>query len=382
MNTMKKDIGKAGIVAIMLMSSLTVMVGNAITPALPELGKVFGLGNFASWLVTAPALGVVVTSIFFGKLIDKVGPYKVGVAGLFFYGLTGVLGAFMPNAVLLFIDRFLLGAATATIMSSGVTLIAGFFQGEMQLKILAIQGMSMEFGGVVFLGVAGFLADFTWKAPFFIYALGFLALLMILIFIPAIGPISENNDDNNNQTNAKGVPLALVLLIAFLGMLMFFTAMVSLPIYLQNNLGYSPSFTGYYLAVLDLIAVLAAGFMPKIVAKIKAQGCLTIAFICYALAYILYFISPAKIILAIAVVFMGLGFGLSTPLFNSLVVSKSAPEKKGINASLCTMAMFTGQFLSAMLVSFISGLSLFITASSIAIIIGICILPVSRYFAK
>ena len=34
MNTMKKDIGKAGIVAIMLMSSLTVMVGNAITPAL------------------------------------------------------------------------------------------------------------------------------------------------------------------------------------------------------------------------------------------------------------------------------------------------------------------------------------------------------------
>ena len=54
MNTMKKDIGKAGIVAIMLMSSLTVMVGNAITPALPELGKVFGLGNFASWLVTAP----------------------------------------------------------------------------------------------------------------------------------------------------------------------------------------------------------------------------------------------------------------------------------------------------------------------------------------
>ena len=252
----------------------------------------------------------------------------------------------------------------------------------MQLKILAIQGMSMEFGGVVFLGVAGFLADFTWKAPFFIYALGFLALLMILIFIPAIGPISENNDDNNDQTKTKGVPLALILLIAFLGMLMFFTAMVSLPIYLQNNLGYSPSFTGYYLAVLDLIAVLAAGFMPKIVAKIKAQGCLTIAFICYALAYILYFISPAKIILAIAVVFMGLGFGLSTPLFNSLVVSKSAPEKKGINASLCTMAMFTGQFLSAMLVSFISGLSLFITASSIAIIIGICILPVSRYFAK
>ncbi|MCI8647387.1 MAG: hypothetical protein HFE76_11525 [Firmicutes bacterium] len=45
---LKKQMGKAGIAAIMLMSSLTVMVGNAITPALPELGEVYGLGSYAS----------------------------------------------------------------------------------------------------------------------------------------------------------------------------------------------------------------------------------------------------------------------------------------------------------------------------------------------
>ena len=382
MEKIKREIGKPGIAAIMLMSSLTVMVGNAITPALPELGEVFGLGSFASWLVTAPALGVVVTSIFFGRLIDRTGPYKVAVLGLLFYGITGVLGAFMPNAVLLFADRFILGAATAAIMSAGVTLIAGFFSGERQLKILSLQGMSMEFGGVIFLGVSGFLADYSWKAPFFIYAIGFLALFMIVAFVPSKVQISENDMDEKGSQASGGVPLPLILLIAFLGMLMFFTAMVSLPIYMQNTLGYSPSFTGYYLAVLDLIAVLAAGFMPKVVAKVRAQGCLTIAFACYDAAYLLYFSSSAKVVLALAVVFMGLGFGLSTPLFNSLVVSKSAPEKKGINASLCTMAMFSGQFLSAMLVSFISGQSLFITAAAIALVIGICILPVQRRFDK
>ena len=78
----------------------------------------------------------------------------------------------------------------------------------------------------------------------------------------------------------QGVPVSLVLLIAFFGMLMFFTAMVSLPIYLQKELGYSPVFTGNSVA------------------------------------------------LCIAVVFAGTGFGLSTPLFNSLVVRKSRPEKK------------------------------------------------------
>lgn len=383
MNISKKTIGKPGIAAIMLMSSLTVMVGNAITPALPEIGQVYGLGSFASWLVTAPALGVVVTAIFFGKLIDKTGPYKIALLGLLFYGIFGVAGAYMPSTILLFIDRFLLGAATAAIMSSSVTLIAGFFDGEMQLKIIALQGMSMEFGGVIFLGVSGYLADVSWKSPFFIYAISFVALLMLIAFIPKIGAISEENTSEKSDTsNIKGVPLPLILLTAFLGMLLFFTAMVSLPLYLQNQLGYSPAFTGYYLAALDLIAVLAAGFMPKLVAKIKAQGALTFAFLCYAIAYALYFISSTPVVLGIAIVFMGLGFGSSTPLFNSLVVNKSTPEKKGINASFCTMAMFGGQFLSAMLVSFIAGTKLFITASIIAIVICIFVMPIAKHYNK
>lgn len=96
-NLTQRRIGNMGIAAIMLISSLTVMVGNAITPALPELGRVYGLGSYASWLVTAPALGVVATAILFGKLIDKKGPYWVALIGLLFYGICGVAGAYMPN---------------------------------------------------------------------------------------------------------------------------------------------------------------------------------------------------------------------------------------------------------------------------------------------
>lgn len=135
-----KQIGLPGVLAIMLASSLTVMVGNAITPALPELGEVYGLGNYASWLVTAPALGVTATALLFGKLIDRKGPYYTAFLGLLFYGVFGVAGAFMPNAVAIFIDRFFLGAATAAIMSAGVALITVLFDGEKQLKMIAVQG--------------------------------------------------------------------------------------------------------------------------------------------------------------------------------------------------------------------------------------------------
>ena len=126
--------------------------------------------------MTAPALGVVATAIFFGRLIDRRGAYPVAVGGLFFYGLLGIAGGFMPNAAALFIDRFLLGAATAAIMNTSVALISVFFHGEKQLRLLSIQGMAMEFGGIIFLSVSGVLAETSWRSPFFIYGLGFVAL--------------------------------------------------------------------------------------------------------------------------------------------------------------------------------------------------------------
>lgn len=377
-----KKIGIPGVIAIMLASSLTVMVGNAITPALPELGAVYGLGNYASWLVTAPALGVTATALLFGKLIDKKGPYHTAFFGLLFYGVLGVAGAFMPNAAAIFVDRFFLGAATAAIMSASVALITVFFDGEKQLRMIALQGMSMELGGVIFLSISGVLAGFSWRYPFFIYALGLAAFLMLVLFVPRCKKAVENTEDDDGSFQKQGTPVSLVLLIAFFGMLMFFTAMVSLPIYLQNDLGYSPSFTGYYLAALDLVAVLSAGAMPRIVAKLNEKGCLLVAFSCYGAAFFIYFLSGHTAALWTAVLLAGAGFGLSTPLFNSLVVRKSAPGKKGTNISLCTMAMFLGQFLSALLVSTFSGRNLFIAAAVISWIIGACIIPVTRVFEK
>lgn len=418
----KQQIGKAGIAAIMLLSSLTVMVGTALTPALPALGEVYHLGNYVSWLVTAPALGVVATAIFFGWLIDKKGPYAVAVIGIFFYGLLGVIGGYMPNAALLFIDRFLLGAATAAIMSAGVALIANFFEGEKQLKIIALQGMSMEFGGVIFLSVSGMLSDISWKYAFYIYGLGFVALLMILLFVPKCGaagagnagagneaadtagadgvrtagagsadgiaapagePAAKNSSIRSTSTSSKDVPVSLILVIAFLGMLMFFTVMVSLPIYLQTTLGYSPAFTGYFLAALDLVSVLCAGLMPSIVKKVQEKGCLTIAFCGYGIAFTMYLLSgTSPVILWLGAIFTGVGFGFSTPLFNSLVVSKSTPQNKGRNISFCTMAMFAGQFLSALLVSAFSGKPLYLVALIMAFVIMPCIIPTAKRFRR
>ncbi len=375
-----RKLSTPGIAAILLMSSLTVMVGTAVTPAVSELGRVYGLGNHASWLITTPALGVVVTTVLFGRVIDKKGPYWVAFIGLLCYGAFGVAGAYMPGVAALLIDRILLGAATAAIMNASVTFISIFFQGEKQLRILALQSMAMECGGVIYLSVSGMLADVSWRCPFYIYGLGFLAFLGLALFIPKV-PAAAKSDGMQTEEpagRAKGVPIPLILLIAFLGMLMFFTAMVALPLYLQDQLGYSPSFTGYYLASIDVVSVLAAGCSPNIVKRVKEKGCLTIAFCSYGIAFLLYFLLSGSLFLWVAACFVGIGFGLSTPLYNNLIVNKSTPSNKGLNISFCTMAMFAGQFLSALLVSVLSAERLFLVASVIGFVIMASILPVAK----
>ena len=382
MNNNANQIKTTGIIAIMLISSLTVMVGTAITPALPELGRIYQLGNYASWLVTAPALGVVVTTVLFGRLIDKVGPYKIAFIGLLCYGCFGIAGAYMPNVITIFIDRLLLGAATAAVMNASVAFISSFFQGEQQLKILSIQSMSMEFGGVIFLTVSGILADISWRCPFYIYGLGFIAFIGLILFIPRANARHDPAilEQTENDADKKGVPLGLVLVIAFLGMLMFFTAVVALPLYLQNQLGYSPSFTGYYLAALDLVAVVAAGFVPRAVKKIAAKGCLTLAFLFYAAGFSQYFFCGDSPLLWVAAICIGIGFGFSTPLFNNLIVNKSTAANKGLHISFGTMAMFTGQFLSALLISVLPAQRLFLIATLIALVIMVLILPVVKHY--
>ena len=381
----QKKLSTLGIAAILLMSSLTVMVGTAVTPAVAELGRVYQLGNYASWLITTPALGVVITTVLFGRIIDKKGPYWVAFIGLLCYGAFGIAGSLMPNVVTLLLDRLLLGAATAAIMNASVTFISAFFQGEKQLKILALQSMAMECGGVVYLSISGMLVDVSWRCPFYIYGLGFLAFLGLALFIPKVPAAAETDketQEENAKENAKGVPIPLVLLISFLGMLMFFTVMVVLPLYLQNQLGYSPSFTGYYLASIDVVSVLAAGFSPNIVKRVKEKGCLSIAFCSYGIAFLLYFFFGKTMLLWAAACFVGIGFGFSTPLYNNLIVNKSTPKNKGLNISFCTMAMFAGQFFSALLISICTAEKLFLIAALIAFVIMAAILPVAKKYQE
>lgn len=372
---MEKRLSCMGIIGIMLASSLTIMVGSAITPALPEIGEHYNLHNYASWLVTIPALGVVIFAIPCGLFLKRWGAYITCAVGLALYGLLGTSGAIMPEMFSELTDRFLLGIATALIMTSSTALISLFYKGRQLLKMIAIQGMAIELGGVVFLSVGGYLAEISWQMSYVIYIVAFIALLLLWIFVPKIkeADISDSdkkriNGKDNSLAKSKSDKVKWVLLLAFLGMLIFFTAIVSLPSYLQIQKGLSPSFTGNYLASISLIAVIFAGIMPRVVEHFSAKISLTIAYICYGMTHLLFFCMQDNMMLYIAAIFMGIGFGFSTPLVNNLTVEYSNLQTKARNLSFYSMCIFLGQFCSSIVVALFNGDSVFLVAAILSIV--------------
>lgn len=343
--TNENHLSKSGIFTLMFAATFTVMVGSLITPALPAISRQLGFESAPGWLVTLPALGVVLFGPATGWLIRRLGARPAMMAGLALYGLLGEAAVFLGvSRTAVLADRLLLGAATAVVMTAGTTLIADFSAGSERLKLIAWQGMAIEAGGVVFLALGGVLGELGWRMPFLLYLLSWACLLCVFLAIPRTLP------DKEDQVASVGDPssdLFPVFLRALLAMAIFFVAYITLPALLSLRLHLSESATGYFMAFISLMAVVFAGCLPVITTRISATTLLNGSFVLFGCGELLFAHATGMSGVLPGAIAMGAGFGFSIPIANHLVLERSAPKHRGRNLSYLSMAIFLGQFASS-----------------------------------
>ncbi|RZK43848.1 MAG: MFS transporter [Hymenobacter sp.] len=368
-----KPISKWGVFALLLTSSLTIMVGTVIAPSLTVIAAHLKFSSGPGWLVTLPSLGVVLFAPVAGRWIDRKGAYRVMCWGLVPYALLGLAGAALPNPYLLIADRLLLGAATAAIQASGTSLIAELFEGKKRMQMIAWQGMAIELGGVLFLSIGGLLGEHTWYYPFFIYLIALLCLLLLTWHVPeSPAPVRRHTLSTQKEIISQKV-LAMVACSAF-AMILFFVAFVGLPLFLPYSFHFSQSYTGYFMALISLIAVGAASQMPKAAGKIGNWQTLALGFVFLMTGLFLFYLSGSLPALLLAALAMGGGFGFTVPLLNHMVVEESSALNRGRNLGYYSMGIFGGQFFS----SFITELSgdvrrTFLWAALLALLVALAI---------
>ncbi|MBH0006653.1 MFS transporter [Psychrobacter sp. SWN149] len=373
----------AGSFTLLCIASLTIMVGTLLAPGLVSISAGLGITDNSVLLITLPSLGAVVFAPLAGKLIDKYGAYKLLMIGLFLYGLAGASAYLLHGPAQVFSNRFLLGGITAVVMASCTVLISTWYQGEARLKMIAKQGMSIELGGVIFLFLGGLLASQFWALPLSIYLIAWVFLAMLLLFVPRHHAATAENTqiaEDDSKTIISGLSLKNVYLISTLAMTIFFTSTVLLPI-TMHELSYNESQIGQLLAFISLVAVVTAGFMPKIIKWLNEPKVLALAFLAFALSYIC-FTQTSTLLLTLGALLIGIGFGFSIPLLNHMTVELSAANVRGRNLSYFTMAVFSGQFFTSFMEYMPGGAhNVFIMCSVFSVIISMILFVKARKVA-
>ena len=276
---------------ILLGSTMTVMAGATLAPALPEIHLAFqdvpNVDVLVRLVVTLPALLIAIAAPFTGYLLDHWGRKPVLIVAMALYGVAGTSGYLLESLYGILIGRAFLGVAVAGVMIGFTTLIADYFKGNQLNKFMGSQAAFIGFGGVVFVTAGGFLADIGWRFPFLVHLFAFVILLGVLFVIdePHIQDSSTSQSTSGEQISFSLKNVALIYGIGIIAMVVFFMVPVQLPFYLTDLIDASTSQIGLALAAQALSAAIVSTQYQKIKERFSFQTISSLVFLTIGAGY-------------------------------------------------------------------------------------------------
>ncbi len=377
---MKND-GLATKASLLLVSSLTVMAGTAVAPALPSIHVHFSeieySGLWVQLVLTMPALFIVLAAPLTGWFLDRSGRLRLLIPAMLLYGISGSSGLYLNNIGAILAGRALLGVAVAGIMTSATTLIADYFEGRARSQFMGWQAAFMNFGGVIFLTAGGSLAELGWRWPFAIYL--FAIILVPLVIFSLNEPVSVNRKSSGKDSadNFRG-PARLVFfiyVIAFSGMLIFYFIPLQIPFYLNEMVGAGPAASGMSIAVVTLFAMVSSFGYGRIKNHMGFLMIFGLTFGLMGAGYLLIGLGNGYTIVLTGLAVSGLGTGLMFPNLNVWLTLEVPAVIRGRAIGGLTTAIFMGQFVSPLASQTLSGAFgtgfLFVSAGVFLLVTGL-----------
>lgn len=335
---------------LLLISSLTVMAGAIVAPALPMISDHFAdiprSDLLTKLILTTPALFIALTAPFAGYALDRFGKVRLLLISMGVYAIAGGSGLLLDNIYAILGGRAVLGIAVAFSMTGATALVGDYLEGEERSSFLGIQGAFMAFGGTVFVTLAGLLADMSWRYPFGVYLAALLVLALsarVLLEPPNYVP------EDAAASSEQGIPLGRlwpVYLTIFIGMILFYVIPVQSP-FLMRSLGAEGGLAiSSGLIGGTLLAATASYFYNWIKSRLYFNQIYTILFLLIGVGFLLIGLANSVRTAALATALAGSGAGLLMPNTSLCLLTQSSSYNRGRIMSGMTGAVFLGQFFS------------------------------------
>src|SRR5699024_11378506 len=156
-----------------------------ISPAHGLIAKAFpdASPTMIKLILTAPSLIIIPFSFLSSYLTSKMTKRKIILIGLIIYLIGGVGPQFVTTIEVLIGFRMLLGAGVGLVMPLSMSLINDYFEGKERTKMMGYNSAFSNFGGIITMLLAGWLATFGWRTPFNVYFLVLFIFILIFFFL-------------------------------------------------------------------------------------------------------------------------------------------------------------------------------------------------------
>ncbi len=350
--------GWRGVPLVVVMLSgppLMALVFSSIAPVLPAISSHFsshgGSPLLAQWIMTTPAIGLMLGAPAGGWLIDRIGPRVMILLALALFAAGGSAGLWAESPATLLSARFLLGVAAASVATVTTWLIGAHAQGERRRRLIAAQDAIAGVAAMSAVLLSGLVAQSGgWRAPFAIYLVALPLLLLAILSVPSSGP------DRLRTTSGGDVPLSglrpllpvYLVIIATAGLMMMPSTQV--PFLLQANGVVDPVIRSRVIASSALAAIAGAALFPLIRARIGDAGIFRLILMAYFTGTTILAMAGSAVTAAAGCLAMGFGTGLFSPYFATLIIARAAPALRARAIGFMFGAIFLSEFLSPLVV--------------------------------
>lgn len=319
---------------LLLISTLPVMTGAVLSPALPALRAAFGDGasaqTWARWALTTPALFTAVGAPIAGALADRTGRRPVLLGSLLLFAGSGSAGALLNSLPAITASRAVLGLSAGGVGTAATTLIVDYFD-EAQSRILGGQAAVMALSAMLYTVVGGLLTDLSWRAPFGVYLLGLGVFWPAAALLPEPAseeerPDSSHPDGPASRADAVGWGrIGLLYGLAFLGLAVFNLIRVELPYALRAMGLQSGLWIGVVLSGGTVTGALGSFGYDRIRSRIGAHGTMALALGLFAVGFGGIAAADTPLTAVLGVALAGGGMGVLVPSLSD-GVGEAAPQ--------------------------------------------------------
>jgi EmrB/QacA subfamily drug resistance transporter len=210
-----KAVGARGVLVVTCLSTLVVNANtSAVSILLPAISDDTGMSvTTLQWAVTGYSLVGAATIVTSGSMGDVFGRKRVFQLGLALFTASCVLIALSDSGGMVIAGRAIQGAAGATILACGLSLVSVANDGQSQLRAVSLWGAAAAVGAAAGPMLGGVLVEVTgWQALFWVDA-GVAVVCMAL----TANAVTESRDADRPRTIDLGgaalVALTLMPLI-------------------------------------------------------------------------------------------------------------------------------------------------------------------------